>query len=37
MLLFLDFAQHCLDKMPTALNLNDITPDLILEFLDYLE
>lgn len=37
MLLFLDFAQHHLGKMPTALNLNDITPDLILAFLDYLE
>ena len=32
MLLFLDFAQHRLGKMPTALNLNDITPDLILAF-----
>jgi Site-specific recombinase XerD len=37
MLLFLDFAQHRLGKMPTALNLNDITPDLILAFLDHLE
>jgi site-specific recombinase XerD len=37
MLLFLDFAQHRLEKMPTALNLADITPDLILAFLDYLE
>jgi site-specific recombinase XerD len=33
MLLFLDFAQHRLGKMPTALNLADITPDLILTFL----
>lgn len=37
MLLFLDFAQHRLGKMPTALNLNDITPDLTLDFLDHLE
>ena len=37
MLLFLDFAQHRLGKMPTALNLSDITPDLILAFLDHLE
>jgi len=37
MLLFLDFTQHRLGKMPTALNLNDITPDLILAFLDHLE
>jgi site-specific recombinase XerD len=37
MLLFLDFARHRLDKMPTALNLDDITPDLILTFLDHLE
>ena len=37
MLLFLDFAQHRLGKMPTALSLNDITPDLILAFLDHLE
>jgi len=36
MLLFLDFAQHRLGKMPTALNLADITPDLILAFLDHL-
>ena len=33
MLLFLDFAQHRLNKMPTALSLSDITPDLILAFL----
>lgn len=37
MLLFLDFARQRLGKMPTALNLNDITPDLILAFLDHLE
>jgi site-specific recombinase XerD len=37
MLLFLGFAQHQLGKMPTALNLNDIKPDLILAFLDHLE
>lgn len=37
MLLFLDFAHHHLGKMPTALSLNDIVPDLILAFLDHLE
>jgi len=37
MLLFLDFAQHRLGKMPTALKLSDIEPDLILAFLDHLE
>ncbi len=37
MLLFLDFAQHRLGKMPTALNLSDITSELILAFLDHLE
>jgi site-specific recombinase XerD len=37
MLLFLDFAQHRLGKMPTTLNLSDITPELILAFLDHLE
>jgi site-specific recombinase XerD len=37
MLLFLDFAHHHLGKMPTALNLDDISPDLILAFLDHLE
>jgi site-specific recombinase XerD len=37
MLLFLDFAHKRLGKMPTALNLTDIEPDLILAFLDYLE
>jgi len=37
MLLFLNFAHKRLGKTPTAINLSDITPDLILEFLDYLE
>ena len=37
MLLFLDFAQHRLSKMPTALKLSDIKTDLILAFLDHLE
>jgi len=37
MLLFLDFAWHRLGKMPTAVKLADITPDLILAFLDHLE
>lgn len=37
MLLFLDFVQHRLGKMPTAVKLADITPDLILAFLDHLE
>jgi site-specific recombinase XerD len=37
MLLFLDFTQHRLGKVPTSLNLSDITPDLILAFLDHLE
>jgi len=37
MLLFLDFAQHSLGKMPTALCLSDVTPDLILAFLEHLE
>jgi site-specific recombinase XerC len=37
MLLFLDFAHKRLGKMPTALNLADIEPDLILAFLDHLE
>ena len=36
MLLFLDFARKRLGKMPTALNLADIEPDLILAFLDHL-
>ncbi len=37
MLLFLDFARHRLGTMPTAMNLSDIKPDLILAFLDHLE
>jgi site-specific recombinase XerD len=37
MLLFLEHARQRLGKMPTALILNDITPDLILTFLDHLE
>jgi len=37
MLLFLNFAHKRLGKTPTAINLSDIEPDLILEFLDYLE
>jgi hypothetical protein len=37
MLLFLDFARKHLGKMPTAFNLADIEPDLILAFLDHLE
>lgn len=37
MLLFLHFVQDRLGKMPTAVMLADITPDLILAFLDHLE
>jgi site-specific recombinase XerD len=37
MLLFLDFARKRLGKTPTAFNLADIEPDLILAFLDHLE
>lgn len=37
LMLFLDFAHKRLGKMPTAFNLADIKPDLILEFLDNLE
>ena len=37
MLLFLDLARKRLGKMPTAFNLADIEPDLILAFLDHLE
>ena len=36
-LLFLEFAQARLHKAPTAMRLADITPDLILAFLDHLE
>lgn len=35
--LFLDFAQKHLRKLPCSLSLADITPDLILAFLDHLE
>jgi site-specific recombinase XerD len=37
MLLFLDFARERLGKAPSELQLADITPDLILAFLDDLE
>lgn len=37
LMLFLDFASRQLDKAPTAVRLADITPDLILAFLDHLE
>jgi site-specific recombinase XerD len=36
-LLFLDFAQARLHKAPTAMQLADLTPTLILAFLDHLE
>jgi integrase/recombinase XerD len=36
-LLFLDFAQARLHKAPTAMRLADLTPTLILAFLDHLE
>ena len=36
-LLFLDFAQVRLHKAPTAMQLADVTPTLILAFLDHLE
>lgn len=36
-MLFLNFAHTRLGKAPTALELSDINPDLILAFLDYLE
>ena len=35
--LFLNFAHAHIGKTPTALELSDITPNLILAFLDYLE
>jgi integrase/recombinase XerD len=35
--LFLDFAMGSLHKQPTAIRLDDITPALILTFLDHLE
>jgi len=37
MVLFLRFAHQHLGKAPTALSLQDFTPDLILAFLDHLE
>ena len=37
MLLFLDFAHEHLGKAPSALRLVDISPDLLLAFLDDLE
>lgn len=37
MILFLNFAHDHLGKTPTALELSDINPNLILAFLDYLE
>ncbi len=37
MMLFLDFTGKRLEKAPTELSLADITPDLILAFLDHLE
>ena len=37
LVLFLDFATAHLHKQPTAMNLQDITPALILTFLDHLE
>ena len=36
-LLFLEFAQARLHKAPTAMQLADLTPALILAFLDHLE
>ena len=36
-MLFLDFTHKRLGKLPTALRLADIEPDLILAFLDHLE
>ncbi len=35
--LFLEFTQSHLEKSPTAIILSDMTPDLILAFLNYLE
>jgi site-specific recombinase XerD len=35
--LFLKFAESCLGKSPTAMALADITPALIIAFLDHLE
>ena len=36
-MLFLDFAKARLSKSPTVMNLTDITPELILAFLEHLE
>jgi len=35
--LFLDFAESRLGKLPAAMALADITPELIMSFLDHLE
>jgi site-specific recombinase XerD len=37
LVLFLDFASQRLGKAPTVLSLSDITPELIVSFLDHLE
>lgn len=37
LMLFLDFASRKLGKVPTAMRLADVQPDLILAFLDHLE
>jgi site-specific recombinase XerD len=37
LMLFMDFASHKLGKVPTALRLIDIQPEMILAFLDHLE
>ena len=37
LMLFLDFASRKLDKVPTAMRIADVQPDLILSFLDHLE
>ena len=37
LMLFLDFASRKLGKVPTAMRLADIQPELILAFLDHLE
>jgi len=37
MSLFLDFASRKLGKVPTAMQLADMRPELILAFLDHLE
>ena len=36
-LLFLEFAQNRLHKAPTAMQFSDLTPALIMAFLDHLE